>query len=550
MSAPTFSNLYRSDFKKKLTAGQFDLLVIGGGITGCGIALDAALRGMQVALIEKNDFASGTSSRSTKLIHGGLRYLKQMEVKLVRDVGSERAIVHRNARHVVIPEKMLLPIIEGGSLGSFTTSAGLLVYDLLAGVKSHERRRMLDRHETHKVEPLVATDKLLGGGLYFEYRTDDSRLVIELAKSAFENGAQLLNYAESKHFVYNEQGKIQGVEVLDKLSGETFTIQTKLVVNACGPWVDLLRKEDNSLKGKRLQLTKGVHIVFPQSKLPLKQAAYFDVEDGRMIFAIPRDGVTYVGTTDTVYNQEIDKPRCTKADATYLLNAVNKMFPSVQLKQEDIESSWAGLRPLIHEDGKSPSELSRKDEIMISESGLISIAGGKLTGYRLMAEKITDLAAKTLGKNYGRSLTKTYRLSGGAFNNADEFDAAVEALERWSIETNIDRNYLHRWFYRYGSNLRYVVDKVKLLRHNLPDGEELYCLAELQYCIEHEMIYHLSDFFIRRTGKIFFDHPHSEKQLEIAQNALSHQLHISINEAQHMLHETAEEYRRAVSFEG
>lgn len=549
MSAPTFSNLYRSDFKKRLTTTQFDLLVIGGGITGCGIALDAALRGLKVALIEKNDFASGTSSRSTKLIHGGLRYLKQMEIKLVHDVGSERAIVHRNARHVVIPEKMLLPIVEGGSLGSFTTSVGLLVYDLLAGVKTEERRRMLDRHETHKAEPLLATDKLLGGGLYFEYRTDDSRLVIELAKSAFANGAVLLNYAESQHFVYNTQGKIKGVQVKDKLSGENFTIQTKLVVNACGPWVDLLRKEDNSLKGKRLQLTKGVHIVFPQSKLPLKQAAYFDVDGGRMIFAIPRDGVTYVGTTDTVYNQEIDKPRCTKADATYLLKAVNKMFPSVQLKEEDIVSSWAGLRPLIHEDGKSPSELSRKDEIMISESGLISIAGGKLTGYRLMAEKITDLAAKTLGKSVGGSLTKNYRLSGGAFNNDAEFAQAVDALERWSAEEQIPRDHLKRWFFRYGSNLRYLVDKVKLLRHNQVEGDDLYCLAELYYCIEYEMIYHLSDFFIRRTGKIFFDHQNSERQLQFVQNVINHQLHVSINEGQQMLQQTAEEYRWAVTFE-
>ena len=197
-----FSNINRSAFTSTLHNEHFDLLVIGGGITGCGIALDAALRGMKVALIEKNDFASGTSSRSTKLIHGGLRYLKQLEIKLVHDVGSERAIVHRLARHVVVPEKMLLPIVEGGSLGKFTTSLGLLVYDLLAGVKKEERRKMLNKHETLKEEPLLCSEKLLGGGLYFEYRTDDSRLVIEMAKSAFANGATLLNYIEAEDFIY------------------------------------------------------------------------------------------------------------------------------------------------------------------------------------------------------------------------------------------------------------------------------------------------------------------------------------------------------------
>ena len=281
-----FSNRNRKNFIECLSTQHFDLLVIGGGITGCGIALDAALRGMKVALIEKNDFASGTSSRSTKLIHGGLRYLKQLEVKLVHDVGSERAVVHRNARHVVIPEKMLLPILQDGSLGKQSSSLGLWVYDLLAGVKKHERRKMLDKHQTLKTEPLLTDNGLIGGGLYFEYRTDDSRLTIEIAKSASANNATLLNYVESKNFVYDKSKKITGVKAYDKISDTEFTIQSSVVVNACGPWVDLLRKKDNSLTGKRLQLTKGVHIVFPYEKLPLKQAAYFDVGDGRMIFAM------------------------------------------------------------------------------------------------------------------------------------------------------------------------------------------------------------------------------------------------------------------------
>lgn len=511
-----FSNINRPAFVSSLQNQQFDLLVIGGGITGCGIALDAALRGMKVALIEKSDFASGTSSRSTKLIHGGLRYLKQLEVKLVHDVGSERAVVHRLARHVVIPEKMLLPIVQNGSLGEFTTSLGLLVYDLLAGVKKEERRKMLNKHETLKAEPLLESTKLLGGGLYFEYRTDDSRLVIEMAKSAFANGATLLNYVAAEDFIYVDN-QVKGVKAKDLISGNTITIEAKHVVNAAGPWVDLLRKTNQSLKGKRLQLTKGVHLVFPFHKLPLQQAAYFDVADGRMIFAIPRNNITYVGTTDTVYNQSIDSPRCDSADVAYLLRAINDMFPTVQLTAEDIESTWAGLRPLIHEDGKSASELSRKDEVMISETGLISIAGGKLTGYRLMAEKIVDLVSKKSGKQWKKCQTKTYNISGGEFENEIEFQKSLKDFVLQATRLAINESIVTQWFYRYGKNTAMILAIYHSLKQAGHDQAEE--LAEVQYCIENEMAFHPNDYFIRRTGKIFFEKPAAESHLSaVTQN--------------------------------
>ena len=527
---------------------QFDLLVIGGGITGCGIALDAALRGMSVALIEKNDFASGTSSRSTKLIHGGLRYLKQFEIKLVHDVGSERAVVHRNARHIVIPEKMLLPIVEEGSLGSFSTSIGLMVYDLLAGVKKEERRKMLDKHETLKAEPLLRSEGLHGGGLYFEYRTDDSRLVIELAKSAFAKGALLLNYTESKSFIYNDKRQITGATVLDKITNQTFEIKANAVVNACGPWVDLLRKEDNSLKGKRLQLTKGVHLVFPYEKLPLQQAAYFDVGDGRMIFAIPRNNITYVGTTDTVYNQDLNSPHCTKEDATYLLNAVNKMFPTVTLSIADIVSTWAGLRPLIFEEGKSASELSRKDEILVSPSGLLSIAGGKLTGYRLMAEKIVDLVAKQSGKKYDSCKTKSYRLNGGEFHDEHAFVKAHETLVSKGNEENIPTTKINEWFYRYGTHTEQIIEQVKTLRPKIADPEKLFEAAELLYSVENEMVYYLNDFLIRRTGKIFFDRMNAEQQIDYLSNLLALQFKTGDGVSMADATLTRNEFESAVAF--
>jgi glycerol-3-phosphate dehydrogenase len=542
-----FSNLNRKQFVEQLSSQSFDLLVIGGGITGCGIALDAALRGMKVALVEKNDFASGTSSRSTKLIHGGLRYLKQLEFKLVHDVGTERAVVHRNARHIVIPEKMLLPIVINGSLGMRSSSIGLLTYDLLAGVKSDERRKMLDRHATLKAEPLLDFEKLVGGGLYFEYRTDDSRLVIENAKSAFTNGALLLNYAEAKSFVYDKKGKITAVKVLDKTSGSEVVVKTKVVVNASGPWVDLLRKEDNSLKGKRLQLTKGVHIVFPYRKLPLQQAAYFDVGDGRMIFAVPRNNITYVGTTDTIYNQDLDSPQCSKEDAEYLLKAVNNLFPEVKLQLEDIESSWAGLRPLIYEEGKSASELSRKDEIILSTSGLVSIAGGKLTGYRLMAEKVVDLVSKRLRKTFGKCQTKTYRLSGGEFESEEDFQNSLNRLIQLGKTENIAENKIREWFFRYGTNTGNVIENFLSIRADF-DAQIAFEVAELNYCLEHEMIYHLSDFLIRRTGKIFFDRQNSKNHIDYLSRVLSERISEDETSSATNLSAVKQEFESAVTF--
>ncbi|MFM7194952.1 MAG: glycerol-3-phosphate dehydrogenase/oxidase, partial [Bacteroidota bacterium] len=252
----SFSALDRDDNLNALTSGTFDLLVIGGGITGAGIALDAATRGMKVALLEKHDFAYGTSSRSTKLIHGGLRYLKQMEFALVREVGSERAVVHNMAPHPVIPEKMLLPLSEGKSMGYWLTSIGLKIYDLLAGVKNDDRRRMLSRAETLRAEPLLKKAGIKGGALYAEYRTDDARLTTEAIKTAVANGALALNHIEVKEFIHTD-GTISGVKAEDKRSGKLLEVSATVVVNATGPWVDTLREVDGSKVGKWLHLTKG-----------------------------------------------------------------------------------------------------------------------------------------------------------------------------------------------------------------------------------------------------------------------------------------------------
>ncbi|MFC5470240.1 glycerol-3-phosphate dehydrogenase/oxidase [Cohnella suwonensis] len=511
----TFSFDSRQQILQDMSAREVDLLVIGGGITGAGIALDAASRGLRVALVEMQDFAAGTSSRSTKLVHGGLRYLKQFEIGVVAEVGKERAIVYENGPHVTTPEWMLLPLYAGGTFGKFSTSIGLRVYDFLAGVKKGERRSMLSARETSKREPLLKKDGMKGGGYYVEYRTDDARLTIEVMKKAREYGALAVNYARVDSLTYDANGHLTGANIRDVLSGATYEVSAAKVVNATGPWVDELRQLDGSKSGKTLRLTKGVHLVFDQSRFPLRQAVYFDTPDGRMVFAIPRAGKAYFGTTDTNYKGEIDRPVATKEDRAYLLEAANFMFPDLRLMSADIESSWAGLRPLIHQEGKDPSEISRRDEIFHSPSGLISIAGGKLTGYRKMAETVVDDVVKLLaeggskaGATAGISLTKEMRISGGDVGGSANYERYVEERKAAGVSQGFpapDAEAIARF---YGSNADAVFsiasddnDLAWAERHDLT----LRIAAELRYAMDGEMAAKPQDFLVRRTGWMFFD---------------------------------------------
>jgi glycerol-3-phosphate dehydrogenase len=509
-----FSAKHRKEIMFEFQESVYDILIIGGGITGAGIALDAASRGMKVALIEKNDFASGTSSKSTKLIHGGLRYLKQFDFWLVKEVGMERAIVHKLAPHLVVPEKMLLPIIENGTYGSWLTSFGLKIYDVLASVEGDDKRKMLDKDQAIKLEPLLPKDILEGAGYYAEYRTDDSRLTIEVIKTAVNNSALALNYCEVKEFIY-ENRKVIGAVVYDKIDQTNFNIKAKHVINATGPWVDNLR-EKISLKEvdkKRLHLTKGVHLVFPFEKFPVKQSVYFDVPDGRMIFAIPRGIITYVGTTDTNYTGEFDSVEVELVDALYLISAVNNMFSDINLSLEDIQSSWAGLRPLIHEEGKSASELSRKDEIFESDSGLISIAGGKLTGYRKMAERVTDLVSKKLKKEYDTKFkpiqTEELSLIGSNYKNHEEVQGYIQIIFKQLKKYDFDLTDVEILVHKFGKQTDLIIEKF----HESKDDNYKIRLAkaELWFCLHYEMTLTPLDFFIRRTGKLYFEIKSIEK---------------------------------------
>jgi glycerol-3-phosphate dehydrogenase len=499
-----FSFFERSKILQRLAAEQFDLVVIGGGITGAGIGLDAASRGLNVAVIEKHDFAYGTSSRSTKLIHGGLRYLKQFEFGLVKEVGSERAVVHNLAPHLVIPEKMLLPLYEKKGLGYWLTSIGLKIYDFLAGVRKEDQRKMLTGKQTFKHEPLLKKEGVKGGAIYAEYRTDDARLTIEIAKSAARYGASMANYLCVTDFIYDNE-RIVGVEVRDEIDKNIFLIRATSVINAAGPWVDDLREINKSKVGKRLHLTKGVHIVVPHLKFPIQQAIYYDVEDGRMVFAIPRGRVTYIGTTDTNYVGDKDNVTTSAEDAAYLIRGVYNTFTGVDLTVDDIESSWAGLRPLIHEDGKSASELSRKDEIFESPTGLISIAGGKLTGYRKMAERVVNLVVKKYfaDRALGPVATLNIKLNTEPFTSYKQVkqytDKIASQLKPFALSGYTPRYLVET----YGKQTDIIMKQFLLLNE---DVAELGLLkAEAWFTVNNEMVCSLEDFFVRRTGLIYFE---------------------------------------------
>ncbi|MGG4495695.1 glycerol-3-phosphate dehydrogenase/oxidase [Brevibacillus reuszeri] len=513
-----FSAANRTELLQRMAMQELEVLVIGGGITGAGIALDAALRGVQIGLIEQNDFGSGTSSRSTKLIHGGLRYLKQGDIKLVQEVGRERAILYKNAPHLVVAAPMLLPIYRKGTYGYWASSVGLYIYDWLAGVQRSERRKMLNKEEALQLEPLLNPDGLKGAGYYYEYRTDDARLTIDIMKTAFQHGAAIVNYAKMTEFLYKDN-RVVGVKVVDRITDEVYSIYAKQIVNASGPWVDSVRQLDGSLSGKRLFLTKGVHLVVAKERLPIRQSAYFDTPDGRMIFVIPRGDITYIGTTDTAYRLEMDQLRTTEQDRDYLLRAVNAMFPEGKLGIEDVCSHWAGVRPLIYQEGKGPSELSRKDEVIVSSSGLITIAGGKLTGYRKMAQKVMNLVTSELtqktGKQFKPCTTDQVIVTGGDRMGHHDYAACKKDLREQGFARGVDAVTATEWVELYGTNVLHVFNRLGAVRKKGEGvSQEQLLRAQIAYAVEEEMTTTAVDFLRLRTGWTYFQLKKAEANAE------------------------------------
>jgi glycerol-3-phosphate dehydrogenase len=482
---------------------SFDVLVIGGGINGAGIARDAVMRGLRTALVERGDFASGTSSRSSKLIHGGLRYLRQGHLRLVVQAVRERERLRRLAPHLVRPQEFLYPLYRGDPVGIVALAAGLWAYDLLAGLWRGPRHRMLRPRAVAAAEPALRRDGLRGAGLYLDCRTDDARLVLETLMSAAREGATVLSYAEVTALV-KEGGRIVGARVSDRLGGGEAVVRARVVVNAAGPWVDRVRALDGPTT-PRLRLTKGVHVVVPRARVGNRAALVLHaVADGRVMFVIPWGPHDLVGTTDTDHEGGPDVPPAVeRADVSYLLGTVNHYFPRASLTPADVVSAFAGLRPLVAPPvpGGAPSEVSREEEIFTSPSGLVSIAGGKLTTYRLIARAVVDRVVEALRaagdrRRIGRSRTGEVPLPGGTVAPGVLALAAV-SHDGHGLGAATIEHLAHRYGTRLDEVLVLLTRDARLAERLLPGLPEP--RAEVVEAVEQEWAMTLEDVLRRRT---------------------------------------------------
>lgn len=517
MTSSDFSALNRHSLLEKMAEKPLNILIIGGGITGSGIALDAASRGMRTGLIEKKDFASGTSSKSGKLIHGGLKYLQQLDFAVIRETGRERDVVYRNARHLVRPIRMLFPLMKNESFTLPTLKLGLTVYDQLAGVSDDERHEVLSRRKTLKKEPLLNPETTKGSGRYVEYRTDDSRLTLEVVKTAAEHGALAANYVTMEELIKDGTGKAVGVKAVDMETGRSYSIYADFIVNAAGPWVDKVRIKDAPVTGKHMVLAKGIHIVFPHEFLPVQESIYFQ-HKGRMIAVIPRDGCTYVGSTESLYEKDMERILVEREEVDYLLSCLHAAFPSLSLSVDDIISSWAGVRPLIGEKGRPPAELSRHDDIFYSDSGLVTIAGGKLTGYRKMAERVLSFICEKGNLLASASRTDTIPLTGGSFGSDFHFESCLQELKASPNAADLPSLMVEDYFYRYGRHADKVLQMIQKT-----DGHPI--KGEAAYTIENESACTLMDFFERRTSLVLFDPDKASFSLEDAAEVFASRFH-------------------------
>ena len=489
----------RSALFDALGESTFDLIVIGAGITGAGVARDAASRGLSVALIEARDIASGTSSKSSKMVHGGLRYLEQGHLKLVKEAATERQVLRRIAPHLARPCPFVIPGRSKATLTKF--KIGLWGFDKIAKVPKAERHQRWSRAELAEREPLAAVDGVVGAVVYPEFLTNDSRLTLANVRSAKMQGAAVVTYAPVTKILC-EDGKAVGVVCEGALPGESLSASVKgrLVVNAAGPWVDALRAQEESGEAQRLSLTKGIHVVLHRERMPIRNTVVTRAADRRPVFAVPHGDVTYLGTTDTFYADATYWPTVEQADIDYLFTAVQRAVGVEPLKTSDVIATWAGLRPLVAAEGKKPSEISRQDELWVGPHGVLSIAGGKLTAYRKMAERIVDKAVEILRVEARPSTTRDVPLVGGDF----DYDSALAEVSggRSTVAAT-------RLVDLYGAEATDIAR----------DGGDV--AAEVRQAVFREGALRLEDYWVRRGARAWFDGDAGAASLEPAADEMA-----------------------------
>ncbi len=451
-----FSHLTRLENMEKLKTNKYDIIIIGGGITGAGVARDAAMRGLSVALIEANDFAFGTSSRSSKLIHGGIRYLENYEFHLVYEALSERAKLFEIAPHLVHPLRFMIPLFKDSRVGPFLMGLGMILYDLLALFQTPEIHEKLSKVQTLDRMPIIRGPDLVGSFVYSDAYMDDDRLVHETLRSANENGACAVNYVEVLKSNYTGT-QVSSVKVKDKLTQEIFEIECEQVVCTVGPWTDLVGEKLVNDWKNLLRPTKGIHITLQKNRLQLSSAVVMAAQkSSRIVFAIPRHEVIIIGTTDTDFEGRPEEATATVDDISYLLRVTNDYFPGVHLTEEDIISSYVGVRPLVKDESSNENRTSREHVILSDKRGFTFVAGGKYTTYRLMSEQIVDRVLKNLSieRRLGYKRCETNQ-SLNQFTTPEHYELSRYQAESQSEKILADRYGLEAFeiISKYGSNL-------------------------------------------------------------------------------------------------
>ncbi len=501
----------------KLQKETYDIIIIGGGITGAGVAREAALRGLKVALIDKQDFAAGTSSRSTKMAHGGIRYLESYEFRLVREATTERNWLMAHLPHLIRPIRLIPTAWKGGKDSVSRVHLGVRIYDFLSNsfskFKTYKKHEFLEPEEIIELEPAMKKDGLLGGASYYDTFVDDARLVLESIKEAIIRGTDALNYVEFKSFI-KENGKIVGIKCSDLEKNNKFEIKGKQIVNATGIWTDnIVENYPDDIPEPVIRPTKGVHLVYPIDKIKVNNAIPIrSIDDNRGMFLLRRGNIALIGTTDTDYEEDLDNPYCTKEDADYVIRAVKNIFPQSELGYENIISTFAGIRPLVMQKGKSESELSRDHLIFWSNDGLLTITGGKLTTNRKMAE---DLFRELIKHKVFSGIRRKKNFS------KQKFIIGLEKSE-WQkfIENNspkLDQDILNHLYQQYGHGAIKIIElclKDNALKERLLP-EHPFITGEIVYSLRNEQVPHLIDIFCRRTEMAILIH--HKKQKIIAQ---------------------------------
>lgn len=497
-----FSKYTRQNLLSQAPNEHYDLLIVGGGITGAGTARDAASRGLKVLLCEAQDFSIGTSSRSSKLVHGGIRYLENLEFGLVHEALTERTLLLENAPHMVHPLRFLLPVYKTSRVGLLKMELGMILYDILSLFEAPKLHELHLNRGTQQAEPLLASENLVGSVVYSDAFMEDDRLVIETIRAANTLGAHCVNYTSVDKIVESAEGL--SAEITDAIGKKMYTVRAKHVVCALGPWTDISGQKLLKNWKPVLRPTKGVHLVFSRDRIPVKAGIVMAVEE-RIVFVIPRGNIVIVGTTDTDFKGDPKDVHVDKEDVTYLLQTTNKYFPSLNLKAEDVISCYAGVRPLVRDDSSSEGKTSREHAIYKHSPQVTLVAGGKYTTYRAMAEEIVDAVLSRLPfeqkMSFKASNTKTPLNPMATKERMKRLEARKESYATAYGVSEEDVQFLVG---RHGEEATEVLENMRLFPGE--SAEAALWKAEAKFSFDQEMCFHLEDFYWRRSP-LFLSRP-------------------------------------------